>query len=139
MFRNILVPVDLSDRHQQAVDIAARFAQESGGRVTLLHVIEIIPGLGPEEEDDFYRRIEQVGRAHIAQLGRCLEQSHIPRREEIVYGSRAAEIVRYAMEADIDLIVLSSHRIDPQNPEAGWGTVSYKVGILSQCPVLLVK
>jgi hypothetical protein len=42
------------------------------------------------------------------------------------------------MEAVVDRIVLSSHRIDLQNPSAGWGTVSYKVGILSQCAVLLV-
>ena len=59
--------------------------------------------------------------------------------EEVIFGDRAHEIVRYAMERGVDLIVLSSHRIDLGNPSAGWGTVSYKVGILSQCPVLLVK
>jgi universal stress protein A len=131
--------VDLSDRHQQALDIAAGFAKDSDGQVTLLHVIEIIPGLGPDEEREFYQRIEQVGRDHLGRLGQYLEERQILRREEIVYGSRAAEIVRYAMETGIDLIVLSSHRIDPRHPDAGWGTVSYKVGILSQCPVLLVK
>jgi nucleotide-binding universal stress UspA family protein len=56
-----------------------------------------------------------------------------------VFGSRAHEIVRYATEVGVDLIVLTSHRIDLHHPSAGWGTVSYKVGILSQCPVLLVK
>jgi hypothetical protein len=43
------------------------------------------------------------------------------------------------MESGVELIVLSSHRVDLQNPGAGWGTMSYKVGILSQCPVLIVK
>jgi hypothetical protein len=43
------------------------------------------------------------------------------------------------MEAGIDLIVLNSHRIDLKNPGAGWGTWSYKIGILSQRPVLPVK
>ncbi len=47
--------------------------------------------------------------------------------------------MRYAVEEGMDLIVLKSHRIDLENPSAGWGTVSYKVGILAQCPVLLVK
>jgi universal stress protein A len=139
MFKKILVPVDLSDRHGQALDIAVRLAKERNGEVTLLHVIEIIPGLWPEEERDFYERIEQRARDHLARLGRSLEQCQVLRREEIVYGNRAQEIVRYAMEAGIDLIVLTSHRIDLQDPSAGWGTVSYKVGILSQCPVLLVK
>ena len=139
MFRKILVPVDLTDRHQQALEIAARLAKESDGGVTLLHVIEIIPALDMEEERDFYQRLEQVARDHLVRLGRYLEAHQVPRREEIIYGSRAPEIVRYAMEMGIDLIVLSSHRIDPKEPTAGWGTVSYKVGILSQCPVLLVK
>jgi nucleotide-binding universal stress UspA family protein len=139
MFRKILVPIDLSDRHQQALEIAARLAKESDGEVMLLHVIEIIPGLHLGEERDFYQHLERMALDHLTRLGRYLEEHHIPRREEIVYGNRASEIVRYAMETGVDLIVLSSHRIDPKDPAAGWGTVSYKVGILSQCPVLLVK
>jgi nucleotide-binding universal stress UspA family protein len=139
VFRKILMPVDLTDRHQQALDIAGRFANEGTAEVTLLHVVEIIPGIWPEEEREFYDRIEQAARDQLAQLGRSLEERHVPRREEVIFGDRAHEIVRYALERGVDLIVLSSHRIDLENPSAGWGTVSYKVGILSQCPVLLVK
>jgi nucleotide-binding universal stress UspA family protein len=139
MFRKILIPVDLTDRHQQVLDIAARLAQESTGEVTLLHVIELIPGIWPQEEREFYNRIEQTARDHLAKLGRYLEERHVPRHEEVIFGDRAHEIVRYATETGVELIVLSSHRIDLQHPSAGWGTVSYKVGILSQCPVLLVK
>ena len=139
MFKKILVPVDLSDTHQQAVEIAARLAGESEGQVTLLHVVEVIPGLWVEEERDFYDRLEAAARDHLSGLGRQLEEKHVHRREEIIFGNRAEEIVRYAMEAGVDLIVLTSHRIDLKNPGAGWGTLSYKIGILSQCPVLLVK
>jgi universal stress protein A len=139
MFKNILMPVDLSDTHQQAIEIAAELARESGGQVTLLHVVEVIPGLWMEEERDFYDRIEAAAREHLTKLGRQLEARQVPRREEVIFGNRAEEIVRYAAETGSDLIVLRSHRIDPTNPGAGWGTLSYKIGILSQCPVLLVK
>ena len=139
MFKKILVPVDLSDTHQQAIEIAARLAGASDGQVTLLHVVEVIPGLWVEEERDFYDRIETAARDHLTRIGRQLEDMHVPRREEIIFGNRAEEIVRYAVEMGVDLIVLSSHRIDLKNPGAGWGTLSYKIGILSQCPVLLVK
>jgi nucleotide-binding universal stress UspA family protein len=139
VFKKILVPVDLSDTHGQAIGIAAKLAGEGGSQVTLLHVVEVIPGLWVEEERDFYDRIEAAARDHLSRLGRQLEELHVPRREEIIFGNRAEEIVRYAMETDVDLIVLSSHRIDLKHPAAGWGTLSYKVGILSQCPVLLVK
>jgi universal stress protein A len=139
MFSKILLPVDLTDTHQQAIEIAAKLASESGGQVTLLHVVEVIPGLWVDEEREFYDRIEAAARDHLSRLGRQLEAMNVPRREEIIFGNRAEEIVRYAMEIGSDLIVLRSHRIDLNSPGAGWGTLSYKVGILSQCPVLLVK
>jgi nucleotide-binding universal stress UspA family protein len=139
VFQKILVPVDLSDAHEQAIEIAAQLAGESHGQVILLHVVEVIPGLWVEEERDFYERIETVARDHLTRYGRRLEETHVPKREEIIFGNRAEEIVRYATEMGVDLIVLSSHRIDLKNPGAGWGTLSYKIGILSQCPVLLVK
>jgi nucleotide-binding universal stress UspA family protein len=139
VFKNILVPVDLTDMHQPALDIAARLAKENDGEVTLLHVVEVIGEVWATEDREFYTRLEQMARDHLAQLGHALEERGVPRREEVVFGNRAPEIVRYAGEAGVDLIVLKSHRIDLQNPAVGWGTVSYKIGILAQCPVLLVK
>jgi nucleotide-binding universal stress UspA family protein len=139
MFQKILVPVDLTDVHQPALDIAARLAQGSTGAVTLLHVIEVIAEVWAGEDRDFYDRLEQKARDHLARLGQYLGARAVPRREEVVFGHRAPEIVRYAAEEGIELIVLKSHRIDLENPSAGWGTVSYKVSILAQCPVLLVK
>jgi nucleotide-binding universal stress UspA family protein len=139
VFKNILVPVDLTDVHQPALDIAARLAQENDGEVILLHVVEVISEVWATEDREFYNRLEQLARDHLARLGHALEAHGVPRREEVIFGHRAPEIVRYAGEAGVDLIVLKSHRIDLQNPSAGWGTVSYKVGILAQCPVLLIK
>jgi hypothetical protein len=43
------------------------------------------------------------------------------------------------MESAADLIVLATHAIDLSNPITGWGSVSYQISILSQCPVLLLK
>jgi nucleotide-binding universal stress UspA family protein len=37
MFMQIVVPVDLSDRHQPALDLAARLVERNRGKVTLLH------------------------------------------------------------------------------------------------------
>ena len=139
VFKKILIPVDLTDVHQVALDIAARLAKEHDGEITLLHVVEVITEVWAAEERGFYTRREQTARDHLARLGHALEARGVPRREEVVFGHRAPEIVRYAAEIGADLIVLKSHRIDLENPSAGWGTVSYKVGILAQCPVLLVK
>ena len=139
MFNKILVPLDLTDKHQPALAIAAELAQQSGGEVTLLHVIEVIPGLSMDEEKSFYSRLDRAARKHLKRFANALAKRPITCREEILYGNRAREIARYAVETGADLIILTAPRIDPDNPAVSWGSLSYKVGILSQCPVLLVK
>ena len=47
MFRRILVPLDGSARAEQALPIAARIAQASGGSVMLLHVLTATREFGP--------------------------------------------------------------------------------------------
>jgi nucleotide-binding universal stress UspA family protein len=139
MFRNILLPVDLSDRHQAALNVAADLAGPSDGEVTLLHVIEVIPGLPIEEDLTFYHRLEKVARKHLNQLGGILRHRKVNRHAEILYGPRGPKIVQYAQEKDVDLIVLTSPRFDPDHVGVSWGSLSYKVSVLAPCPVLLVK
>ena len=138
MFERVLVPLDLSPRHLTAVDVAARVVA-AGGRITLIHVVEVIPGVGPEEDPDFYQRLEARALAHLESAQARLEDAGARGEVVLRYGDRAREIVRQVEEAGADLVVLGSHRIDPDDPGAGWGTLSYKVGILAPCPVLLVK
>ena len=57
----------------------------------------------------------------------------------ICYGHRAREILRQADELGCDLIVLSSHRIDPDHPAGGIGTISHQVALVCDGPVLLIR
>lgn len=138
MFERILVPLDLSPRHLTAVDVAAE-VRAPEGEVTLIHVVEVIPGIPIGEDRAFYDRIEAQVEGHLGGQRERLDGQGVPCQVAIRYGDRAEEIVRYAEEIAADLIVLGSHRIDPETPGAGWGTLSYKIGILAPCPVLLVK
>jgi nucleotide-binding universal stress UspA family protein len=139
MFQKILVPLDLTNRHQPALQIATDFARQSKGEITLLHVIEIIPGLSMEEEKTFYGRLERMARSHLDRFGGSLNAENIPWRAEVRFGNRAPGITHFAAEIGADLIILTSPVLDPANPAPGWGSLSYKVGILARCPVLLVK
>jgi nucleotide-binding universal stress UspA family protein len=139
MFHKLLLPVDLTDRHGQALAAATDLARPGGGEVTLLHVIEVIPGLTMEEEKPFYQRLEKAARKHLDGLGGRFAKAGVRWRPEIRFGARAAEVVRHAAETGADLIVLTSPRFDPERPAAGWGSLSHKIGLLSACPVLLVK
>jgi nucleotide-binding universal stress UspA family protein len=139
MFKQILVPVDLTDVHGRAMDIAAALAGTAAGTVTVLHVIELIAGLPLEEGKDFYEQLEKKAQAHVANLGARLAGKGVPWKAEVVFGNRTAEILRYAQQNDTDLIVLTSHRIDLQHATGGLGTLSHWIGMLAPCPVLLAK
>jgi nucleotide-binding universal stress UspA family protein len=139
MFKKILLPVDLTNKHQPALAIAGDLAALSGGEVILLHVIETIPGLSMEEEQPFYKQLERKAQAHLDRLGKHLKQRKVRCRTEVRFGNRAQESARYATETTADLLVLSAPHFDPAVPAAGWGSMSYRIGILSPCPVLLVK
>ncbi len=138
MYRSILVPVDRSQRAAGAVQAAFGLAA-AGGRITLLHVVEIIKDTSYEDYRDFYDSLAAQARSEMDALlgahGEAVAQAEV----EVAFGRRVAEILRVAHERGFDLIVLQSHRIDPEEPTRGWGTISHRVGILANCPVLLVK
>ena len=139
MFQRILVPTDLTERAEKALDLALTLTAPDNSRVILLHVIETFRGLEFEEMKPYYQKFEKKAQGLMAAASARLPKTRAEVVQEIVYGDRAEEIVKFAAAHKIDLIVLASHRVDPSVIGRDWGTISYKVGILAQCPVLLVK
>ncbi len=139
MFKHILVPTDLTDRSLHALEVAARIAALSTCRVTLLHVIETIEDAESELFEDFYRKLERRAEKKMGQMAELFDSDNFSILREIIFGKRVKEIVEFAHSREIDLIILSSHSISMEDASQGWGTISYKVGILSHCPVMLVK
>jgi nucleotide-binding universal stress UspA family protein len=145
MFRNILVPVDFTEKNEAALASALEIAgrgdsgDPDGPEITLLHVIETIEHIEFDEMADFYRGLETRAAAKLFTLEERLSQAGARVRHEILYGHRAEAIVRHAEERGTDLMILSSHKVDREHPALGWGTISYRIAIVARCPVLLVK
>lgn len=139
MFAHILIPTDLSDRARSAIDLTTRLVHDRPTRVTLLHVVEEIAQARRDEFKDFYENLEKRSAQKLDELARLAERPGTQIERQVVYGSPAAEIIKFAAQHDVDLIVLASHPVDPARPERGWGTLSYRVSMLAPCPVLLVK
>ena len=137
MFRRILVPVDFTTKNRRAVRTAARIASDRKASLTLLHVIERVDAGDPQGMARFYDKLEAQARRKMGEL--LAAAAPVKANAEILYGNRVNEILRYAAAEKMDLIVMSSHRLALQHPGEHWGTISHKVGILSRCPVLLVK
>ena len=144
MFGHILVPTDCTEETQKALDIAVKMQsleknREPNQRITLLHVIETIADDDAEEFQRFYSTLSKRAEKKMAALITPYETHQANIESKVLLGSRVAEILRFALDQSVDLVLLKSHRIDQENPTEGWGTISHKVGILAPCPVMLVK
>ena len=137
MFRQVLVPVDFTEGSARAVDVAAGLVAEAGS-ITLLHVVQTVPGIDPESDVEFYERLEKAAGAKMEKLGERLGEHGIAWNALLVVGNRFDEILN-AAEAAADLLVVSSQRIDFDAPETVGGTMSFRLALAAPCPVLLLK
>ena len=140
MFKKILVPIDLGEGNLEAVRVAAELAcLHPDGVIVLLHVIETIDDAPEEEVRDFYATLEDQARRAMEEIVNALDRkpSLIERRVE--YGRRLQGILTAATEIGADLGVLRSHRVRPDRPGGGVGTLSHEIALLAEIPVLLVK
>jgi nucleotide-binding universal stress UspA family protein len=136
MFKRILVPVDLSEKSSEAVDVACRLAAGNHGEIMLLHVIETIEHLDFDELRDFYSKLEKNATAGLRRLAEQASHKGLSVQSETVYGKRARSIIEFAAKRRVDLVVLNSH---PVQSGSGFPSISYEVGVLASCPVLLLK
>ncbi len=139
MFHRLLLPVDLSDQSSRAVAVAIALLKGSEGTVTLLHVIETIADAEFDEMRDFYRRLETKARTGLESLAEPLVAAGIEVEQQLVYGKRVREIVQFAHDHTVELILMSSRVLDPKSPATAWGSISHQVALLARCPVLLLK
>jgi nucleotide-binding universal stress UspA family protein len=133
------VPIDLSERNERQLRAARALAERGAARVTLLHVIQQVRHLPAAELCPFYTRLENASRRRLARAAKRFAAAGAPVRTLVRVGDPPREIVRVAARRRADVIVMGSHRPDPTQPGGGWGTTSYKVGLLCPCAVLLVK
>jgi len=139
MFRNLLIPVDLTPKNDKAVREAIDLAQASKGKITLLHVIETIEDAPFEELESFYKRLEESAFERMEKVGTAVRDAGVACTQQVIYGKRAKEIVRFAAANEFDLIVLSSEQLDPEGASEAWASISHTVALVARVPVLLVK
>lgn len=140
MFAHILAPLDFTPKSEAALIAARDLALREGAALTLLHVIETVEYLDDDELRDFYALLEQEAAGKMEEwTARHLVDTGLEVREVVTLGRRVREILVYAEEHGVDLIVLGSHPVDPDAPVRSIATISYKVAITTTMPVLLVK
>ncbi len=142
--KRILVPTDFSEHSRNALRYAAAFANRFGAEIYLLHVFQDLSIFQPDAVTagpPAAAPLEEMLAAARAALERSLQESNVkglPVHPEVCEGSPFEEIVTFAKEKDIDLIVMGTHG-------RGWlahvllGSVTEKVVRKAPCPVLTVR
>ena len=141
-FRHILVPLSLSKKNNAAIDIAFDLAVHNKAVISLLHVVQSIESdTNPpdNETSDFYEHFRKRAASELESISQRFLDAEIQCEVKVHIGDRLQEIVKFAQGHRVDLIVMSSHRVDPDRLAATWGTLSYKVSVICECPILLVK
>jgi nucleotide-binding universal stress UspA family protein len=143
--RRILWPTDFSDFSLRGGRYAAGFARQFDAELHVIHVVApaVLPDLSvmapaglpvPTSEPDLLDTCNE----HLTQL----IQRHFPQQPHIVrkalLGHPWSEICDYAEEADIDLIVLTTHgRTGIEHVLIG--STAERVVQHAPCPVLTIK
>lgn len=135
MYTNILVPVAPDHQHKSsdAMKIAQRLRAE-GGKITLLSVVEAIPGYvaGYLPEGQLEKNRIEIEAALKADAGGA--EGVV---SKVIVGHPGGSIVDYAKEKGIDLIVVASHK--PGLQDFFLGSTAARVVRYSQCPVHVLR
>jgi nucleotide-binding universal stress UspA family protein len=138
-FQHILGPVDFSAANRGALEVTFEIAVQNSARVTLLHVIETLDIEDEEDVKEFYERLEQRARREFEPLQQRFASAGVNVYAAVVFGRRSAQIVEFAADHAVDLIIMSSHVVDASRPLQSLATISHQVSIAAPCSVLLVK
>lgn len=142
--KRILVPTDFSDHSQGSMNYGCSLAEKFGAELHVLHVLQDLvamvpePGLAFPPPGDYMQELEESATRSLEELpgdaGSGLE--NIVRK--VRQGPPFLEIIRYAQENEIDLIVLGTHGRSGL-AHMLLGSVAERVVRKAPCPVLTVR
>jgi nucleotide-binding universal stress UspA family protein len=136
----ILHPTDFSENSRVALDWALAWAQQFDARLIVLHVVPefaAVYQLKQEEVERLSTHMQQVAEAEMRQLWQ--ERGGAVDYELVVtIGAPAQEILRIAIERQVDLIVIGTHGRTGLS-HLLLGSVAERVVRLAPCPVLIVR
>ena len=140
--KRILVPIDFSPPSKNAFKYAVRFAEEFGGELTLLYILEpqsVTGYMAIPEATAFVKSDIVAAGKHLRSLIGSVRDRTIDRPHwKVRAGLPSHEIVETAKEMDVDLIVIATHGY------TGWkhfciGSTAERVVRAAPCPVLVVR
>lgn len=140
--KNILFPVDFSERACGAAPFVAAFMNRFGAKATLLHVVEPMPYVGYADGGPMMggapmavdlEALQAEAQVYLAQ-SLLKEFEKLPVKRVVEIGNAAETIIRFAESDASDLIMMPTHGYGPFRSLL-LGSVASKVLHDAWCPV----
>jgi nucleotide-binding universal stress UspA family protein len=141
--KRVLVPTDFSDSARHAFTYGLSFAKEYDAELVLLHVVENVTvgyasDLFPVPMAEVFQEISGYAKAELAKLGQEARERGVAVSEQVIQGKPSNEIIRFASENQVDMIVLGTHGKGMLD-QALFGSTTERVVRKAPCPVLCVR
>lgn len=108
-YKHILIATDLSEGSERIVQRAFELAKEFAAKLSIIHVVEPLPGYGyafiaPAEIeqqliDEAKKQLKEIGKKYT------IDDNNI----HVLLGPTKAEIIEIAEQNQVDLIVVGTH------------------------------
>jgi nucleotide-binding universal stress UspA family protein len=141
MYRNILVPVDLSDKHswRKALPTAISLCETFEAK---LHLITVVPEFGLPMVGQFFpegyeAKLRQQAARQLKEFAAQQVPGAIECRRIVAEGKIYREILKAADAIQADLVVMGSHR--PELADYLLGPNADKVTRHAKCSVMVVR
>ncbi|WIV67824.1 universal stress protein [Natrialbaceae archaeon AArc-T1-2] len=106
MYRDVLVPTDGSDAAYQAVEHGIAIADGLDANV---HALSVIPGSGTSKRDQLRANPEKDAETAVKEVLEVADQEGVDATGTVRSGVAQEEILAYAREHDVDMIVMGTH------------------------------
>ncbi len=145
MFTRILVPLDGSDRAEQAVPVAVRIARAVNGTVILVQVTELsgdffTEGKYPSQmySEDLIEEGKALAANYLDNVSKRPELVGLKTETRVEHGDAAQSILAAVEPLEVDLIVMCSHGYTGFKRWA-LGSVAHKIIPHCSVPVLVLR
>ncbi|MBX3448053.1 MAG: universal stress protein [Planctomycetaceae bacterium] len=138
--RKILVPTDFSEFSQAAIRYGQELATRFQAELHLIHVLEFHPTLTPTFELGLAlpSQIQESRTVAEQTLARLPGETSLSCVRAVLEGKPVLEILRYARENEIDLLVATTHGRTGL-AHVLMGSVAENLVRMATCPVLTVR
>lgn len=142
-WKKLLCPIDFSDASREALETAAALAKRHGAALTLFHAYPVPGYTFPDgsfvASSKMLEELAEQANRHLAEWKAIAVAAGVPSVESATaVGEPAHEIVTFATEKGMDLVVVGTHGRTGLT-HALMGSVAERVVRKAPCPVLTVR